>query len=78
MNQLREQLPNCPFYIQYRTSFISCDMWHTYSKNKESLVIVMDGGGEMLPTYQETESIYVINSNEILQNETLFLYENYP
>ena len=36
---------------------------HTYSKNKESLVIVMDGGGaQLFPTYKEMESIYLCGS----------------
>ena len=66
MNQLQEQLPNCPFYYNIEHHLYHALAAHTYSKNKESLVIVMDAGGaQMLPTYQEIESIYVINQNEI-------------
>ena len=66
MNQLREQLPNCPFYYNIEHHLYHALAAHTYSKNKESLVIVMDAGGaQLFPTFQEVESIYQINSEGI-------------
>ena len=64
MNKLQEQLPNCSFYYNVEHHLYHALAAHTYSKNKESLVIVMDGGGaQLFPTFQEVESIYQINSN---------------
>ena len=66
INKLQEQLPNCPFYYNIEHHLYHALGAHTHSKNKESLVIVMDAGGaQMFPTYQEVESIYQINSNGI-------------
>jgi len=66
MNKLQEQLPNCSFYYNIEHHLYHALAAHTYSKNKESLVVVMDAGGaQMFPTYQEVESIYQINSNGI-------------
>jgi len=64
MNRLQEQLPNCPFYSQQEHHLYHALSSHSYSKNKESLVIVMDGGGaQLFPTYQEMESIYLMNES---------------
>tara|TARA_S200000501_G_scaffold368957_1_gene407601 strand:- start:696 stop:1655 length:960 start_codon:yes stop_codon:yes gene_type:complete len=64
MNRLQEQLPNCPFYFQQEHHLYHALAAHTYSKNKESLVIVMDGGGaQLFPTYKEMESIYLMNES---------------
>ena len=61
---LQEQLPNCPFYSQPEHHLYHALSSHSYSKNKESLVIVMDGGGaQLFPTYQEMESIYLMNES---------------
>ena len=66
MNKLQEQLPNCSFYYNIEHHLYHALAAHTYSGNKESLVIVMDGGGaQMFPTYQEVESIYQINFDGI-------------
>ena len=66
INKLQEQLPNCPFYYNIEHHLYHALGAHTHSKNKESLVIVMDAGGaQMFPTYQEVESIYQINSDGI-------------
>jgi len=63
MNRLQEQLPNCSFYSQKEHHLYHALAAHTYSGNKESLVVVMDGGGaQLFPTYQEMESIYLINN----------------
>ena len=57
-------MPNCPFYFQKEHHLYHALAAHTYSKNKESLVIVMDGGGaQLFPTYQEMESIYLMNQS---------------
>ena len=64
LKSLQEQLPNCPFYFQKEHHLYHALAAHTYSKNKESLVIVMDGGGaQLFPTYQEMESIYLMNES---------------
>ena len=64
LKSLQEQLPNCPFYFQKEHHLYHALAAHTYSKNKESLVIVMDGGGaQLFPTYQEMESIYLMNQS---------------
>ena len=64
IKSLQEQLPNCPFYSQPEHHLYHALSSHSYSKNKESLVIVMDGGGaQLFPTYQEMESIYLMNES---------------
>ena len=64
LKSLQEQLPNCPFYFQKEHHLYHALAAHTYSKNKESLVIVMDGGGaQLFPTYKEMESIYLMNES---------------
>lgn len=64
LKSLQEQLPNCPFYFQKEHHLYHALAAHTYSKNKESLVIIMDGGGaQLFPTYQEMESIYLMNQS---------------
>lgn len=66
VNKLQEQLPGCSFYYNVEHHLYHALAAHTYSKNKESLVIVMDAGGaQLFPTFQEVESIYQINSDGI-------------
>ena len=66
MNKLQEQLPDCSFYYNVEHHLYHALAAHTHSKNKESLVIVMDAGGaQLFPTFQEVESIYQINSDGI-------------
>ena len=64
---IRQQIPNNKFYFdltQHHLYHAICG--HSFSKNDESIVLVMDaGGGQFVPTYRETESIYVIKDNEI-------------
>ena len=62
LESLQKQLPNNNFYSQKEHHLYHALSAHTYSKNKESLVVVMDGGGaQLFPTYQEMESIYLLN-----------------
>jgi len=69
IENIKKQIPNNKnkFYIdltQHHLYHAICG--HSFSKNDESIVIVMDGGGgQLVPTYREIESIYVIKDNEI-------------
>ena len=67
IENIKRQIPNNKFYMdltQHHLYHAICG--HSFSKNDESIVIVMDaGGGQFVPTYRETESIYVIKDNEI-------------
>ena len=61
------QIPNNKFYFdltQHHLYHAICG--HSFSKNDESIVLVMDaGGGQFVPTYRETESIYVKQDKNI-------------